>query len=101
MKLKMNSEKTTKNKTLNQEMHHLLVRIPRIQLLRPKVIDFNDNFTHLSKPGAYSKKSMKYMDGKTNKKLLRKNETYSIHKKNQKTKNCGSIPKTNITNGFG
>jgi hypothetical protein len=67
------------------------------------VIDFNDNFTHLSKLGAYSKK-INVIYGRKNKRLdktFTKNETYSLHKKNQKTKNCGPIPKTNIINEFG
>jgi hypothetical protein len=46
------------------------------------VTEFNDIFTDLSKPGAYSTKCIKYMKGNTNDlvKQLRKNETYSLHK---------------------
>ncbi len=67
---------------MNQGIRNLLVRIQRIQLPRPKVTEFNDIFTDLSKPGAYSTKCIKYMKGNTNDlvKQLRKNETYSLHK---------------------
>jgi hypothetical protein len=71
-----------KSKNSNQKIRNLLVRLQRIQLPKAKVTKFNEKFTDLSNPGAYSRKSLKYMDGnKTDLvKQLAKNETYSLHK---------------------
>jgi hypothetical protein len=46
------------------------------------VNEFNENFSDLSKPGAYSRKALRYIHGdhKDLIKQLRKNETYSLHK---------------------